>query len=122
MSKTDLTMKGTKGRDASPRHYQQHQVLDPSKPAKRVEQTGAGTPMGGEPPEAKNGGQGAGGVIDPATFNVDGHAVRAMSSYWNAKRAGPDWLHERVEAAEDKRWDEYALPMLRRSLPKRTRL
>ena len=116
---TDLTMKGTKGRDCSPLYHQKKQLKDMERPAKHVEQTDAGTPMGGVPPEAKGGGRGAGGVIDPAAFNVDGHAVHVFSSYWSGKRAGPDWLHKRVEAAEDARFDE-AAGMRNASLPKRT--
>jgi hypothetical protein len=83
--------------------------------------------MGGVPPEAKTGRDGDrgesgyGGVIDPATFNVDGHAVRVFSRYWEGQRAGPDWLHKRVEAAEAQRWQDAAQPLLRESLPKRTR-
>ena len=86
---TDLLMKGTKGRDCSPRAHQRKEV-EPAKPAKRIGLTGAGTPMGGVPPEAKGGGEGAGGVIDPSTFNNDLHAVRQFSHYWEGKRSGPN--------------------------------
>ena len=43
--------------------------------------------------------------MDPATFNVDGHALRQFSSFWSGKRAGPDWLHKRVDAAEQRRFE-----------------
>lgn len=117
---TDLTMKGTAGRDCSPRSHQQKTLFKPTEPAPFVEYTDAGTPVGGKPPEAKE--YGAGGVIDPATFNVDNHAIRTFSHYWEGKRAGPDWLHKRVEAADNARWRENAQPLLEQSLPKRRRL
>jgi hypothetical protein len=119
---TDLTMKGTKGRDCSPRYHQGKAVLKVAEPPQNVHLTDAGTPMGGVPPEAKGTGQGAGGVIDPGMFNVDGHAVRVFSRYWEGKRSGPDWLHKRVEAAEQKRWDSVSDPFLSQSLPRRKRL
>lgn len=117
---TDLTMRGTAGRDCSPRSHQQRALVNPSDKAPFVEQTDAGTPMGGKPPEARP--QGAGGVIDPATFNVDHHAVRTFSRYWEGKRAGPDWLHKRVEAADAARWSTVSSPLVEQSLPKRKRL
>jgi hypothetical protein len=99
VSKVSLWGKGTKGRDASPKT---RPLMSEAKPPKGVGYTGVGTPMGGKPPEAGKGGA-ASGVIDPSMYNVDLHAVRAMSRYWEGKRAGPDWLHKRVEAAEDRR-------------------
>lgn len=95
----DLWGKGTKGRDASPKS-QQRSRMDPAKPAQGIGGTGVGTPLGGTP---SSGGTGPTGTIDPAAYNVDLHAVRVFSRYWNGKRAGPDWLHKRVEAAERKR-------------------
>ena len=117
---TDLTMKGTAGRDCSPASHQKRAVVALTEAAKGVEYTGAGTPMGGVPPEAKGGG--GTGVLDPATFNVDNHAIRTFSRYSEGKRAGPDWLHKRVEAADTARWQEAAQPMLEKSLPKRRKL
>jgi hypothetical protein len=107
---TDLTMKGTKGRDCSPVAHQQRY---PSKAASRdvktpprgVAYTGVGTPIGGTPPEASGKLSPAQGVLDPAQFNVDGHYVRALSRYWEGKRTGPDWLHQRVEEAQRRRMD-----------------
>jgi len=117
---TDLTMKGTKGRDCSPVSHQKREV-DVRKAQQNVQQTDYGTPMGGVPAEAKGQG-GGGGVIDPATFNVDLHAVRAFSSYWRGIRTGPDWLHKRIEAADQARWQDAAQPLLSASLPKRRSL
>lgn len=117
---TDLTMKGTAGRDCSPRSHQQRGLMKITEAPEFVEQTGAGTPVGGRPPEAKP--AGAGGVIDPATFNVDNHAIRVFSRYWEGKRAGPDWLHKRVEAADTARFNTVADPLLTKSLPKRRKL
>lgn len=102
MSKTNLLMKGTKGRDASPKT---RPLMKETKPPKGVGYTGVGTPLGGKPPEAGKS-QAATGTIDPSLFNVDYHAIRAFSSYMTGKRSGPDWLHKRVEAAEQKRFDE----------------
>lgn len=116
---TDLTMRGTAGRDCSPKSHQQRSLMKLTEPPEFVEYTDAGTPVGGKPPEAKP--YGAGGVIDPATFNVDHHAIRQFSRYWEGKRAGPDWLHKRIEAADDARWREASAP-LRASLPKRRSL
>lgn len=103
---TNLDMKGTKGRDCSPRASQKPLMGEPTgKAPQGVDYTGVGTPRrGGKPPEAK-GSSAASGVIDPGMFNVDGHSVRAFSRYMEGKRAGPDWLHRRVEQAEDKRFD-----------------
>jgi len=115
----DLTSKGTKGRDASPRTHQLR-AWNASKAPKGIQKTGTGTPMGGKAAEAESG-HAPGGVLDPAMFNVDGHAVRQFSRYMEGKRSGPDWLHKRVEDAEEKRWASYASPMLHASLPKRTR-
>jgi len=120
--RTNLVGKGTKGRDCSPRAHQQRSLMRVTEPAKNVDQTDYGTPMGGVPAEARGQGGGAGGVIDPATFNVDNHAIRQFSRYWEGKRAGPDWLHKRVEAADDARWSEASRPLLSNSLPKRRRL
>src|SRR5262245_15469520 len=118
---TDLTMKGTAGRDCSPSSHQRRALMRLSEPQKNVDQTDYGTPMGGVPAEAKGTGHGAGGVIDPATFNLDLHSVRMFSRYSEGKRSGPDWLHQRVEAADAQRWQDAAQPLLRQSLPKRTK-
>jgi len=119
---TDLTMKGSAGRDCSPRSHQSRSLMSLTKAQEGIEYTGTGTPMGGTAPEAKTGYTAGSGVLDPATFNVDGHAVRQFSRYSEGKRAGPDWLHKRVEAADNARWQEAAQPMLKASLPKRHKL
>ena len=119
---TDLTMRGTAGRDCSPKSHQARSLAPPSKAPEGIEHTGTGTPMGGVPPEGKRGYTASSGVLDPATFNVDNHAIRQFSHYWEGKRSGPDWLHKRVEAADAARWNEAAAPMLKASLPKRRKL
>ena len=100
---TNLEMKGTAGRKASPVSQQKSLMGDKNpgsgKPNPAAKLAGLGTTMGGKPSEQS-------GVIDPATFNVDYHALRAFSSYMTGKRAGPDWLHKRVEAAERQRFEE----------------
>jgi hypothetical protein len=113
--KTDLTMRGTKGRDCSPRSSQKPLMGEQTGKAPRgVGYTGVGTPLkGGKPPEA-GASLAASGVIDPAMFNVDGHAIRVFSHYMEGKRAGPDWLHRRVEAAEEARFN-HGMDMLDRS-------
>lgn len=86
---------------------QQKSLMGPGegKAPKGAEYAGLGTTIGGKIPE--NGtSDAASGTIDPATFNVDHHALRQFSSYLTGKRAGPDWLHKRVEAAEQKRFQE----------------
>lgn len=91
--------------------------MSPATPPKGAQYTGLGTPLGGTPPEAKGAkgsGQGGTGSIDPALFNVDFHAIRVFSNYMTGKRAGPDWLHKRVEAAEQRRFDD-GMDLLKRS-------
>lgn len=117
---TDLGMKGTAGRDCSPRSHQSRSLMKVTEPPEFVEYTDAGTPVGGKPPEARP--RGAGGVIDPATYNVDNHALRVFSRYWEGKRAGPDWLHKRVEAADSARFATVADPLFAKSLPRRKKL
>jgi hypothetical protein len=114
---TDLTMKGSAGRDCSPAYYQRMRsapTKTPKQAPRSASYVGLGTPMGGKPPEASSKTSPAAGVLDPGLFNVDGHAVRAFSHYWEGKRAGPDWLHRRVEEAQERRLDR-ALELDRRS-------
>jgi hypothetical protein len=102
-SKPSLWGKGSKGRPASP-VSQQKSLMGPGdgKAPKGAYLAGLGTTTGGKPA----GGEEASGVMDPATFNVDHHALRQFSNYATGKRAGPDWLHKRVEAAEQRRFEE----------------
>jgi hypothetical protein len=99
----ELWGKGTAGRKASPKSSQKS-LMGPGegKAPKGAYTAGLGTMPGGK----LAGGEEASGTIDPATFNVDHHALRQFSSYLTGKRAGPDWLHKRVEAAEAKRFQE----------------
>src|SRR5262245_11647220 len=100
-------MKGTPGRDCSPKRSQRSLMGEQTARAPQgVKYSGLGTPLGGAPPEASGGAGGAAsGVLDPAMFNVDGHAVRVFSRYLEGKRTGPDWLHTRIEQAERQRLD-----------------
>jgi len=120
-----LSMKGTKGRDCSPRYYQESHALKQQtsaagEPPKFVEFTDVGTPVGGKPPEAAPETRDEptdGGIIDPSVFNTDNHAIRALSRYLEGKRMGPDWLHTRTEAADSKRFRQAAERMLQASSP-----
>lgn len=129
-----LSMKGTKGRDCSPRYYQEQHALKnqtaaAGEPAKFVQFTDVGTPIGGKPPEEPETGRlgfmgtepdtkgKEGGTIDPSVFSTDNHAIRALSRYLEGKRMGPDWLHQRTERAADRRFTQAAQRMLDESLP-----